>query len=245
MAEGNSLSRGGLAEVMAAYMRGEIQPEDFHKKTAGADKYADPAAETIAEELWYHYNDLKTKPVSLSAKAWNQFARWIAFLRTDFELEEKWPRLVKIPVWVPVVLLLILAVSWRFEFRVFFLVWFLIGVAWSFMVYVRDQKNLLIRNTDPEFQQAVNFAPFLSEEDWQVNRHLLDDYNLPEYSPEMHGGPDRDDLRPQTRDLVIFIIMVFLPLVLLYAIVSDQRFKHFHIFQRRKEDASPACETNA
>lgn len=240
MAEESVITRGEFAELMAAYMRGEISPAEFHKQTAGHRKYDDRAAQTIADELWYHYDNLKGQPVHLTSRAWNQFCRWIAFLQTDYQLEPKWPKLKKIPVLVPLLMLLILAASWQFELRVFLLVWFLIGVAWSFLIYLRDQKNLSIRNGDSDFQQAAGFAPFLSEEDWQANRHLLDKFNLPAYSQEVHGGPDRDDYRPQTDDAVIFIIMLFLPLVLLYELVSDQRLEHFHIFLRRQADIHDA-----
>jgi hypothetical protein len=235
MADSNSITRDEFADVMAAYMRGEMAPQEFQARTAVIENFHDTESKNIAEEMWYHYGGLKNNQIKPTCRAWEQLCRWLAFLQTDFGLVKKWPKLVRIPSIFPLLFLLILIASYGMSSRFCFMTWFWLGVVWSFMIYLRDQKNLVIRNNDQEFQQACRCAPFLSDDDWQTHKHLLDKYSL----PQAEGTADEDNKCreancPQTNAMFVAVVMIFLPLVLLFEIFSRQRLEHFRIFVRQE-----------
>lgn len=242
MAESKSVTRGEFADMMVACMRGEVNFREIFTQTPGGNQLQDADCQAIIEEMRYHYGGLKDTGVTPACGAWGQLCRWVAFLRTDFHLVKRWPKLVRIPWVFPLLFLLILAASLRMSQQFIFMTWFWLGVAWSVMIYLRDQKNLCIRNHDEDFQRACGLAPFLSQDDWQAHKHLLDRYSLPVADVPVDDGKCRNAYRPQTDAMYVFVVMIFLPVVLLCSIFSRQRLEHFRIFVRREPQEVAACE---
>lgn len=240
MADIKIKTRKELADVIAAWMRGDISTLEFRKATDDISTMEDVELQSIADEMRYRYMPSADKPISVSRKGWAQLCRWLEFLRTDYHLEEQWPPLSKIPFFVPLVLLLILLASYGMSTRFFASAWFLIAVAWVVLVYIRDHKNIAAFRYNDDFKKREEFMPFLSEEDWLANKHLLDEFDIPQYS-EPADKPVPDCRYPETDGLYIALVLLFLPVVLLFECFSRQKFHHFCAYLRSdKNEPQPA-----
>lgn len=231
MADKKVENRRELADKIAAWMKGEISTSQFRHDTEDVAAMKDVESQNITSELHYYYLEKNDQPICVSRNGWRQLRRWLVFLRTDHQLEQKWPPLTKISFVIPLLMLVILACSYTVSMRFFVMTWFIIAVVWTLMIYVRDHRNIQAYRYDPSFRKLKEFAPFLSKEDFTAHKHLLEEFNLPNYTAPQENVTSEYKY-PETDAMYIIPVMLLLPLVLLLSCADRQKFRFLSIFLR-------------
>jgi hypothetical protein len=167
-------ARRELADLIAAYLRGEIVTERFSTRCNGLlDRTADTDIRKVVLTLQYCLEDRMTQPTWLSQEQWHALLRMIAFLNTEHRLT---PRIFPVPakqkLAANVVLLL-----WVVALVAGPVGWLVIGALWWRL------RRTMCASQEREVAALAAFVPFRSEADWHEHEGVLESYSLPPYDP--------------------------------------------------------------
>ena len=181
-------ARRALADLIAAYLRGEIITSVFSTRcNAFLDKTADPDIPEIVLALQYCIEDRLMLPMWLSEDQWQVFRRLIAYLNTDHRLT---PRVFRVPLkqqlaadgvlvlWVGALLTALLVEHTLAGLAA----WILIGLLWQGL-----RRTVCV--PEREYAPIAAYVPFRSAADWREHESILERYNLPPYDPGRNRPP--------------------------------------------------------
>jgi len=208
-------ARTRLADATAAYMRGEMKSFAFDEAVEQAmENSKDSALFDVADWLWRFYDDFKDQSVYATPQGWEYLKRLLAFLTTDHAITKRVRRTWHRGQLVALGSLVVLIATYHpwcnaAHWPLFLATWITAALA------ARYGTNPPAEPT-PEMEELWQFAPFLSEEDWQAHARLLDRYGIPPYDPQEHTPPHRSRLEEWALIIPWGILgFVALPLVLL------------------------------
>ena len=170
----DAAARRELADLIAAYLRGEIVTGRFSTRcNALLDRTADPDIRTIILALQYCLEDRMTQPTWLSEEQWHAFLRAIAFLRTEHRLTRRiFPVPLNQKLTADGMLLL-----WVGTLPAFLVAWPVIGALWWSL------RKAMSASRKRAVAAVAAFVPFRSEADWRAHEGVLASYGLPPYDP--------------------------------------------------------------
>ncbi len=180
-------ARDALADLVRAYMRGEIMSGDFDRRNDALGESDDRSVVMLSCDLWQLYDDFDDQPIRVTQETWDWLLRVIAFLRTDLELStvRRWAWQSKQAVAL-VGLLVIgggVAGSVLTGSKVpFVLCWAGVGTFAFFYGQLRWNRP------HPEIVAMGRWAPFGSEAQWRSYRYLADQEGIPAYDPARHNS---------------------------------------------------------
>ena len=187
-------SRTAVAEVLASFMRGELDTNGMHARLK-AIRAARPDATSPDEYLdsLLGFESSFWRWWSLSESEWKQLCRHLAFLKSDLHQRDSEPSLSNTDVDESLQILLARwhAVGLVVASGVAFLSsWWVLAAAClvSFLLYQISMCRQDCKS-DAKLKEALAFDPFASEQEWLTYEALLEEFHLPKYDPNRHRRP--------------------------------------------------------
>lgn len=90
--------RQALADIIARYMRGEIDNFEFDEQLF-CFRATDPAVKKIASWMWYTYDDIRRHHFEPYRSRWQAYRRILAFLQTSLPLPSDPKRAISERCW--------------------------------------------------------------------------------------------------------------------------------------------------
>jgi hypothetical protein len=190
-------ARDALAELIIAYMKGEIDGAEFEdRKGESLQDNQDPSVRVLDYDLWLIHDDSADHPMSVPHETWDWLLRVIAFLRTDLglvsERRSMWHR--KQLVAGGGLLLIGCGVTMSMATAS----WIPLILCWATagtlaMFYAQRYRDCV----HPEIEALGRYAPFRSEAQWQRYRPLVAAANIPTYNPAFYPGSPSADAEVQ------------------------------------------------
>lgn len=199
-------ARDRLADVLAAYMRGEVDNFALDDACGASCPGRDPGCRRTAAALWYFYDDLKPHRCYGSAEQWEMLRRMLAFLRSDLDtwhVRVGW-RLFHARQLLGLLSLTAvvgaIALFWR-EWELLALFAWLVGAVIQFSAF-----RLSARRGQPACQrEEASWFPFPTEEDWLRHEPLLEAERLPAYDAGLQGRA----IRPRSESIFLRVLSWF------------------------------------
>jgi hypothetical protein len=235
--------REKLISSAERFLSKEIDSMDFANETASVE--TEDRGVTIAggTRFFMIYFAKGKYYVEEPGRAWELVRRWMAFLRSDYQLDtenefhvsawnyrKRWRWAVSVLAMGP----LVFWGQWGLYSVACLAVW----LVWSGMWIYKKRCDRKIRESNLDRWRAkLAFEPFYSEEDWNAHRHLIDDCSIPPTPP-----PIEDDWKINHPPISNGILwgLVFSPLVPLWVPFhcsgNDDIQHEYTVYQRTGSD---------
>jgi hypothetical protein len=186
-------SREKEAEAIVRFMRGETGSYDFEDQHLFDTR--DDSLRIVQRRIYLFYDSTSNHKISVYHEGWQALLRWVAFCKADYSLREDvyvLPNPTRTVAWT------ILGV-WTFLMVLGAFLWYLsLSGLGAFVVIFGHFTLAVVYGLIPKGPVGdmslldginVKYEPFLSEDDWQAHKHLIDQLGIPEYQERIHNKP--------------------------------------------------------